>query len=182
MYMWQTLPNQQGLVPYKKLTWSDFPVNNSATYLDAQTQGKITYSYKTRWERNNNVYTVYLTELTFAVWFDTQQSWRRRNLPRDADWLLQHEQGHLDISYIAGLSLMQLKPEAIMPETGASQEEAEEQLKAHLKRLLDATLEKTKRRHAQYDAETNHSRNKDMQAKWNAQIARELKNAKTAVS
>jgi hypothetical protein len=174
--------NRQGLVPYKQLTWQDFPINDRVNGLDAQTNGTITYDFKTRWELERNTYTSFVTQITFRSWFDTNQSWRRSRLPQDAPTLLRHEQGHLDIMQIGALALMSLKPEAIVPTTGASQLEAETSLAASVKRLVEGALEKIKYRQAQYDMETRHSKDKRVQAQWESKIARELANAKNTQS
>jgi Bacterial protein of unknown function (DUF922) len=173
----QSSTNLQGLVPYKQLIWSDFPINDRANGFDAQTNGTITYDFQTRWELKNNAYTAFVTQITFRSWFDTNQSWRRSRLPQDHLALLRHEQLHLDIMQMGALALMSLRPEAIRPCVGASQIEAEASLARQVKRLVDGTLEKIKRRQAQYDTETRHGRDRDSQEQWERKIARELKNA-----
>jgi predicted secreted Zn-dependent protease len=168
----------QGLVPYKQLTWQDFPINDRVNGLDAKTNGTITYDFKTRWELENNTYTAYVTQITFRSWFDTKQSWRRSRLPQDSIALLRHEQLHLDIMQIGALALMALKSEAIASSMGASQIEAEASLATSVKRLVEGVLEKIKYRQSQYDLETRHGRDKRMQAQWDSKITRELANAK----
>jgi predicted secreted Zn-dependent protease len=166
-------------VPYKQLTWQDFPLNDRASGLDAQTNGTITYDFQTRWEVENNTYTASVTQITFRSWFDTNQSWRRSRLPQDSVALLRHEQVHLDIMQVGVLVLMSLKPEAIQPSAGVSQLEAETKLNHKVRQLVNEALEKIKRRQAQYDTETWHGRDKRLQEQWERKIARELKNAQT---
>jgi hypothetical protein len=178
----QPTQNRQGLVPYKQLTWEDFPVNDRVAGLDAQTRGTITYDYRTRWELKNGVYTSYITEITFRSWFDTTQSWRRSRKPINPTWLLKHEQGHLDIMHLAALALMRLKPDYFTPETGMTQQEAETKLATQVKRTFEGAIERAKRRQERYDEETRHSRHVPAQEQWNMQIARELKNAQNAPS
>src|SRR5213078_1603335 len=94
------------LIPYRQLTWNDFPISDGRDPLEAaHTQGRITYQYRSQVMGGGGSYTALVTALAFDSGFDPSGSWRRTQLVVDPDTLLKHEQGHLDINEIHAAAL-----------------------------------------------------------------------------
>lgn len=132
----------------RELTWDDFQgeVAEDSPYA-AMTYWYIYY----RWEGN---------KVRAESCFQTSKSWIRDE--KQSDYLLKHEQLHFDIAQLH-IRLFQKK---LMSATNSAQ----------VKKRFDETLRAAKQMQAQYDEETQHSRNKIEQRRWNQWIAEQLEN------
>lgn len=130
----------------RELTWDDFQgeVAEDSPYA-AMSYWYIYY----RWEGN---------KIRAESCFQTSKAWIRDG--KQSDYLLKHEQLHFDIAQLH-IRLFQKKLESA---THTSQ----------VKKLFDETLRATKQMQAQYDEETEHSRDKTDQRRWNQWVADQL--------
>jgi|JFJP01.1.fsa_nt_gi Bacterial protein of unknown function (DUF922) len=90
--------------------------------------------------------------------FQTNKSWIREG--KESDYLLQHEQLHVDIAQLH-IRLFKQKIESV---TSIAQ----------VKKVFDEILKAAKQMQAQYDEETEHSRDKAEQKRWNRLVAEKL--------
>ena len=131
-----------------KLQWSDF----QGTVAKESPFAAMTYWYLYyRWKGNK----------VFAEsCFQTDKSWIREG--KESDYLLQHEQLHVDIAQLH-IRLFKQKIEFV---TSTDQ----------VKKAFDEILKSAKQMQAQYDEETEHSRDKAEQKRWNRLVAEKLEN------
>ena len=137
----------------KKLDWDDYLAKPSSTSdAAAITSTSIGIEYHVK----NNVFTYAVTCL-----FSKTRSWGRDK----TDYILQHEQGHFDITEIFARKLAkELSDYKFDPEN------YEHEVNNIYKRIMD---EKEKYQDL-YDLETDFSRNKEKQAEWLEKIRAEL--------
>lgn len=149
----------------RKLTWDDFQGEpDEESKHDAWTVSGFT---QLEWECDEQ------GQFTFKgaqAYFDQSESWVKPD--KKSDDLLQHEQGHFDITELYARKLRQelrkikcdhKTQEEIQKEVDAAYEKIEKE--------WDAEQEK-------YDDETDHGRNKDKQKEWNEKIKKQLKETK----
>ena len=150
----------EGFIYWKKnrpLQWSDFkgiPVKNS--HYHAQTQGGLNYTF------DNNGPGVYVFKLN--VKYDKQKSWSKRE--EQSDDLLKHEQGHFDIYEIYGRLIMQR-----LKETKAL---AGPKFSEKVEKIFTKSFAELQKFQRKYDQETNHSKDKEKQEKWNQKLEKML--------
>ena len=85
----------------------------------------------------------------------------------DSNYLLNHEMGHFNITEIYARESRRL----ISNIKANSVEEAFKEIEKITKKIMD----KRWKEHIKYDKETEHSKNKEKQAKWDKKIAKRLK-------
>ncbi|HEY1872367.1 MAG TPA: DUF922 domain-containing protein [Chitinophagaceae bacterium] len=137
----------------KKLDWSDYLAKPSPTSdAAATTSTSIGIEYHVR----NNVFSY-----TVACLFSKTRSWGRNR----TDYILQHEQGHFDITEIFARKLAKE-----LAEYKFDPEKYEHDVNKIYKRIMDEKEEYQNR----YDTETDFSRNKEKQAEWLEKIQAEL--------
>ena len=166
-------PTPPGCLPYKKLTWNDFPVRDDlgGPGEQAKTVGRITFRYKhERREVRRGAFEAHLTELTFAPFFDQKKSWRHSRPPASQAALLLHEQGHLDLSLLLQKRLSQIRRETLEIGKGGRFEAAVADLDDAMTRWFQGHLDANQKLQDQYDAETDHSRRADAQVRWTQKI------------
>ncbi len=140
------------------LTWSDFRgVPDNTSPYDAQANSGVKYSYSITMQNGKS--TVIFDVHSF---FDSQMSWSKTE--KQNDFLLKHEQLHFDISELHARKLK--KAFSIYAFSKSPQKEVEK-IFARINKERQVMQNK-------YDEETNHSKNKEMQAKWQILIEREL--------
>jgi hypothetical protein len=155
------------LVPYRQLTWDDFPVNDSvASELDATTMARIGYNYQLRLARSGALFIASVRAIQIRSGLDRAASWRKSHMKRDPAAVLAHEQGHFDLNEIRAAQLRQLKPDSYPAGMGASPQAAAEDLRARLKTFFDAQIAAAQREHDRYDQETEHGRRAEAQKRW----------------
>jgi hypothetical protein len=131
-----------------KLQWSDF----QGTVAEDSPFAAMTYWYLYyRWKGN---------KVLAESCFQTSKSWVREG--KESDYLLQHEQLHVDIAQLH----IRLFKQKIEFATSADQ----------VKKAFDEVLKAAKRTQVQYDEETEHSRDKAEQKRWNRLVAKKLEN------
>jgi Bacterial protein of unknown function (DUF922) len=161
------------LVPYRPLTWDDFRISDSGDpSVQAHTQGRITYQYRSQVMGRGGSYTAVITALAFDSGFDPAGSWRKSQLASDPAELLKHEQGHLDINEIHAAALRSMKPKQLPIGRGPSPNAAVRDLGDNLQTLFDARIAAAQKEQELYDKETDHGRNSDKQKEWNEKLAR----------
>jgi hypothetical protein len=144
----------------KKLTWKDFKgepdtkhfggavtASGYAFDADIKMEGKIIYL-------NIGVY----------VFFNKSQSWRKPGIT--SDYHLLHEQVHFDITRLGAENFIKELVKSKFTKENYSQ-------------VLDAVFDKSYNENIawqeQYDRETQHSINRQVQLQWNNKIAEEIK-------
>jgi Bacterial protein of unknown function (DUF922) len=137
----------------RKLIWMDFQGEPDETSSNAAlTSSGIEFSYG----YSNEKFTYTITCL-----FDKKKSWGKLK----NDYILAHEQGHFDISEIHARKLNKALKEYKFNTASAAKE-----ITAMYKQIMK---EQTAMQE-EYDAETNHSRDKGQQAAWLEKIRKDL--------
>lgn len=143
----------------KHLTWADFKgkpdpnhfggaitASGFAFDADIKIEGKIIYL-------NIGVYT----------FFNKRKSWKKSNI--NSDYHLLHEQRHFDITRLAAEYFINEVVKAKFTKANYNQ---------LMNELFDKAYTYCTTLQNEYDSETNHSINKDMQLSWNDKIALEI--------
>lgn len=137
------------------LTLQDFQAEVPAEDggLDAWTTSelKFRYGYQTQIRGRQATARITLVDVDAVVIRD--QSWNR--LPQDQE-LLDHEQGHFDLTQIAALVARLYFARNRIVRTAATSERATEMVEAELNRKMQEFIQDLKLRHEQYDRLTNH--------------------------
>ncbi len=139
--------------PDKRLTWNDYLAKpSSASDAAAITSTALGLEYHIR----NNT-------LTYKIIcrFSKTRSWGKYK----TDYILQHEQGHFDITEIFTRKL-----EKTIKEYNFNSQRFKKDLDKIYKKIMDEKEEFQN----QYDVETDYSRNKEKQAEWLKKIEKEL--------
>ena len=98
--------------------------------------------------------------------FHPEESWTRYPQLKDEKEALKHEEGHLDITEIYARRIRQMVTQMRFKS---------KTFKDQLRTLFQEMAQKHSDEQIRYDRETDHSINKEEQAKWNAWIQKELK-------
>lgn len=131
---------------HPELTWDDF---QGEVAEDSQYAAMSYWYIYYRWEGN---------KVRAESCFQTSKAWIRDG--KQSDYLLKHEQLHFDIAQLH-IRLFQKKLESVTTT-------------AQVKKLFDESLRAAKQMQVQYDEETQHSRNKPEQKRWNQWVADQL--------
>jgi hypothetical protein len=145
-----------------QLTWSDFrPVDTlpDDPGEDAQTSTEMSEMKNIRPVSNKGTYSLPDLELTVGLKRSETVVVKSAQKTRD---LLKHEQGHFDITVLSVRAFATELQRLNAPSAGALVQQIDALRQKH-QRFADSITEK-------YDIETNHSRNKDLQDKWNIEI------------
>ena len=133
----------------RRLSWSDFEGQvNRESEAAALTSTYLGFQYRVK----NNVFTY-----NIACRFAKKRSW---GLIKN-DWILNHEQGHFDISELYARYLHEAIAEYPLDLKN---------LKSDLDQLYQEYMEYKEEFQNQYDEETNFSRNKEKQIEWSNKI------------
>jgi predicted secreted Zn-dependent protease len=114
------------------------------------------------------------------VQFDTVKSWKANNREL-TDYLLKHEQGHLDIAhYHASKLATEMTSKQKITGNYENCNACTIALDERTKKMYDEWWEKTTEMNKKYDSapETNHSMNTEKQEKWNQEIKKLLEEIK----
>jgi hypothetical protein len=141
----------------ENLTWADFkqppPVGENYA---AATQSYLTHSY------------VFVSPDTFrffiAAWFIPERSWAKKEVNGNA-YNLKHEQYHFNLTELYARKLRRRLSVSLFSPTN---------YQAQITTLFDQYTDKLRVAQAQYDAESNHSLDKEGQEKWIHSIDTEL--------
>jgi hypothetical protein len=137
----------------KKLTWNDYLATpSSLSDAAAITSTALGIEYHLR----NNVLSYKIT-----CRFSKTRSWGKHK----TIYILQHEQGHFDITEIFARKLArEIKEYKFNPK----------KYQEDLTKIYKKVMEEKEEYQNQYDAETDYSRNKEKQAEWVMKIREEL--------
>lgn len=146
---------------HKKLTWNDFKGSIPPDAIPAATTASgISYTYSANFLHHE-------VQLDFEVnaFFYPNESWYKPAVCNNL--ILSHEQLHFDIS-----ELFARKMRKRLRETSFS-----DNVKAEIKSIYNKTLKELSDFQDRYDWETNFSRNREQQLRWNTQVAEALERA-----
>lgn len=143
------------------LTWNDFlgPIDGTSPF-HASTNSGLSYSWSMK-SSNGNIDFNYIVETFFLP----DNSWVITD--KATPHLLSHEQLHFDITELHGRKLRQAMKGFDPMKT--------KDVKVHLKKLYTATETGRKQMQERFDLETDHSRDKAAQEKWQKFLDAELK-------
>lgn len=143
------------------LSWKDFKASpNESSSFHANTNAGISYSWGLK---NDNG----IIELNYEVFsfFNPNGSWVKPG--SENNYLLQHEQLHFDITELHARKLRKKLSEIRTTQLGKDP-------KAVLNKYYKDIEKERALMQQKYDGETNHSLNKDAEAKWQEYVKREL--------
>ncbi len=147
--------DQQRIYESGPLTPQDFQAEIPAEDggLDAWTTSelKFRYRYETQVRGRRATAVITLVEVDAVVIRD--QSWNR--LPQDQE-LMDHEQGHFDLTQIAALEARLYFARNRILRTAATPQRAIEMVEAEWNRKMQEFIQELKLRHEEYDRLTNH--------------------------
>jgi hypothetical protein len=163
-----------GYLPYSKLAYQDFPVNDGypADYL-IHTIGFLHYSYRAEVVVKDGQYAAVISQISIRSGFDQNRSWKKTNFT-ERKALLAHEQGHLDINELHAADFRKVKkPEG----HGSNPKAALEDLSAQLAVLCDRHGEEARLEQDKYDEETKHGAAEPKQKEWMEAIRKRFKDS-----
>ncbi|MEJ2584041.1 MAG: DUF922 domain-containing protein [Robiginitalea sp.] len=148
-------------IPWKvdrKLSWADFKgIPPETKSVAATTASGISYSYKTQGPRGR-----YRLDYQVNAFFYPYKSWYHPDLCDSV--VLSHEQLHFDISELYARRMRHLLEDQIFgPDVRAEVRRIFKQVNRELSEFQD-----------RYDRETDYSRDREAQVRWNAEISRRL--------
>ncbi len=143
-----------------KLVWEDFKGDVPPDAVPAATTASgISYKYSA-----NLLHHEVNLDFEVSAFFYPNESWYKPDVCNEL--ILSHEQLHFDIS-----ELFARKMRKRLNETSFS-----DNVKAEIRKIYKEILKELADFQDRYDWETNFSRNREQQLRWNTQIAEELSN------
>ena len=141
----------------RPLTWNDFAgkPDKQSTY-EANTYWNINYGIKGIQFKGD---TALFTGLTMKLELNSKQSWVKKE--SETDYLLKHEQGHFDIGRLCLAAINQAFTNGVF---------LKKDYQTKPSAIFSDTLEKYHEMGALYDKETDHSKNKEEQKRWDVLI------------
>lgn len=143
------------------LNWNDFkgePDENSPH--DANTYWNINYGIKGMTLKGD---TVKIGSFSVTLTLDENRSWIKAQ--KQTDRLLKHEQGHFNIGLICQREIIRQLNSTVFFKDG---------LQEKMQTVFSSILDKYHLLGQQYDKETDHSKNQQLQDTWDAFFAKEL--------
>lgn len=148
----------------RPLTWADFTGKpDTQSSFEANTWWNIKYGFKGVTFKGD---TVLLQGMNIVLELSGQQSWVKKGFETDA--LLRHEQGHFDIGRLCAAALKKAFDTAYISSSNYKTKPAE---------IFKAVLQSYHDMGVQYDNETDHSKNKAEQLRWETLLNAKLKGA-----
>jgi hypothetical protein len=138
----------------RPLQWVDFTgkVDKSSSFF-AYTRWKSNFKFSGMQPKGDSLV---VTGFEMTLLLDPENSWAKKD--KTTDELLVHEQGHFNIGLLYMKELLQKIPAMSFSKLHYQQE---------IQTVLNELSKKYSDMGIQYDAETEHSKNKEAQAKWN---------------
>lgn len=170
---------RKGLLPYHKLTLSDFRINDKTRPAAAMsTMAFCHYQFVSEIKEDRGHAVARVSQWFLRSGFDQNQS-SRKSYAKGAEtkWYLLHEQGHLDINELHGVLLANLTLDQFPMGAGATAKEANTDLQNKVAALADAYSKAHETEQDQYDAKTVHGSNDSEQLKATAALQIRLKRA-----
>lgn len=150
-----------GTTGNRPLVWDDFTGSpDKSSSFEANTYWHINYKYLGITFSGD---TVKFTGLNIKLELDPKLSWRKKAF--ETAELLKHEQGHFDIGIICQKALISNIAKTVFLKNNYNQ---------LLKDVFANTMKKYHETGLQYDAETDHSKNKKAQEQWNEFFKKQL--------
>lgn len=153
---------------YRLLTWDDFsgkPDKNSP--YQANTYWGLNYSFKGVDFIGD---TIKLKGFSATLMFNENKSWVKEGTQTPS--LLKHEQGHFDIGLICQKEFINAINNAVFFKAGLNEK---------VQSIFTGIMKKYHEMQVKYDEETDHSKNRQNQEKWDEIIAKTLQqNQQTA--
>jgi hypothetical protein len=147
----------------RPLIWSDFAgKQDKESTKDAYTYWNITYGHQGAVFKGD---TVVFKELKVKLELNSRESWRKKE--KESPELLKHEQGHFDIGRLFATELQQ---------AFATEVFLRKDSQPRLQKIFSEALKKYTDLGLKYDKETDHSKNKPEQQKWNLLFETQLQN------
>ncbi|MCX6290170.1 MAG: DUF922 domain-containing protein [Bacteroidetes bacterium] len=146
----------------RKLCWDDF--RGSAK--DDDPADALTYTCNQTMFEAFSVGKRFTVESRVQCYFIKSKSWVKKEKDKQVDYLLNHEQRHFDLAEVGAREFRKKLKEVMFTSANFRDE---------VKRITGEVDEKYHRLQQQYDSESDHSRVKEMQEKWNAKIDSLLK-------
>ena len=150
-----------GVANNRLLTWNDFSGKpDKKSEHEANTFWKINYSYTGVIFQGDSAK---LKGLSVKLELDAGQSWIRPG--KETTNLLKHEQGHFDVGLICLKEMIEKLNNTLF---------YKQDISAKVQNLFYEILNKHMLMNKQYDKETDHSKKKEEQEKWNLFFTNEL--------
>lgn len=151
---------------------------------DALTATEFAYTFRYKYETIGNKTSVWLSEVDVYALVDRSRSWN--SLPEDRE-LLDHEQGHFDITHAIALSTKlklrkKIKEGRALNTTGSSVNDAVGKLERKLKESINTISDKIQGLHDKYDRVTQNGLQKTAQRSQRQQQLEEIKKLTEALS
>jgi hypothetical protein len=165
----------------RRLTWEDFrgPVNpGAAVNTAATTATSLGWTYSYELERSRGRCTYRITDIATEALFDPNASWVK---PAHATAIvLEHEQGHFDLTQIHKMELDRAASDIEGKRTGcgdpdATLAEVEAKVAEEVGPVRERIWQKLQSVQDQYDRETGHGTRVDAQREWTARIQQALR-------
>jgi hypothetical protein len=163
-------------IPHRRLSWSDFRVDDKAPGLSAQTQTFLSYKYTASALASvlGDQHTASIARIEFIGGFDRARSWRRSSVQVDNVLLLEHEQGHLDLNELKLRQLRAMEPEEMPTGQGKTAKMALDDLDNKLRGVYRWHLDDLEKTQKRYDRETRYGTNRKVQAEWTERLRKAL--------
>jgi hypothetical protein len=166
----------QGYFPYHRLARADFPVVKQTNSKWAMyTAGFLHYNYRNKCHGEHPV-VARVTEWKVRSGFNRNRSWRNSWF-KDAERLLPHEQGHLDINELHSRRLARIDLDELPTGKGETSEEAVDDLNSKLKAFSTQAAKDNQAEQESYDAKTSHGKNDSRQKEATAALQERLRQA-----
>src|SRR5690606_480735 len=160
----------------RPLTWQDFrgPVNpNAPPNTAATTAASLSWTYSYELERSRGRCTYRITDIATEALFNPSESWVKRD--HATDIVLEHEQGHFDLTQIHKMELDRAADEIEGRRTScgdadAALAEVEARVAEEVGPVRERIWQNLQSVQDQYDRETGHGTRVDAQREWTARI------------
>jgi len=157
----------------RKLTWGDFQGYTFSSPYSALTKWYVPFEYS--WESSNEKGCYYkFTKILATANFEKSKSWVKKG--QEADWLLNHEQGHFDMAQIFAEEFNERAQSELMgkefPCLGYIQNSnaINNQAKNQVEYIFGQEHQKGLQMQGRYDTETNHGKYNSKQIEWDKKI------------
>jgi len=157
----------------RKLTWDDFQGYAFASPYYAFTKWYVPFEYS--WESSNEKGCYYkFSKISATANFEKSKSWVKKG--QEADWLLNHEQGHFDIAQIFVKEFNERVQSELMgkefscPSGTNNSNMINNQAMNRVQNIFGQEHQKALQMESHYDTETNYGNNNSKQIEWDKKI------------
>jgi len=151
----------------RKLTWDDFQGYTFSSPYNAFTEWYVPFEYS--WESSNEKGCYYkFIKISATANFEKSKSWVKKG--QEADWLLNHEQGHFDIAQILAKEFNERVQSELMGKEFSCPGDINNQAMNQVQNIFAQEHQKALQMQSHYDTETNHGNNNSKQIEWDKKI------------